>query len=191
VKLGEWIALIRAGVAGALALGPGQGLERIMSGPQQQGAILVQAQKWGGVFGIPSSWIMAISKIESNWRPGATNRTSPGDVKRGGAWGSMQVTLETAKGLAPRLQALGNDAVSLTLEKWDGTGESLLNVDVGIMFGAFLLSELSSQFGGDFDHVAAAYNRGAGNVKKMDAAGQPVTGLAYVQKAAAALEALA
>jgi len=187
----KWDWLWIAGVAGgALALGPGGGYAQLTAGPAQQAAILVQAQKWGAAFGVPVDWIMAIAKIESAFRPGAKNLSSAGDVKRGGAWGAMQVTLATAQGIAPALNAHPSASVRETMKKWTGRGEDLLAVDLGVLFGAFLLAKLTAEFK-DFPTVAAAYNRGAGNVRKMIAAKKTPGAVAYAVKAEAAREALA
>ncbi len=182
-----WIAGL-AGVAG-LALGPGRGYALLTAGPAQYASILVQAQKWGPIFGVPPDWIMAIAKVESGFKPGAKNLTSSGDVARGGAWGSMQVTLATAQGIAAALAKSTNPAVRETFAKWTGQGESLLAVDLGVLFGAYLLGKLGAEFK-DFPTVAAAYNRGAGNVRKMLAAKKDPGAVAYAVKAAAAREAL-
>lgn len=184
-----WIGGGLAVVAG-LALGPGGGLATLTAGPVQQAAILVQATKWGAIFGVPVDWIMAIAKIESAWRPGAKNLTSAGDVRRGGAWGAMQVTLTTAQGIAQGLRSHSNAEVRAAAQGWGGTGEELLAAPLGMLFGVALLGKLNAEFH-DFGLVAAAYNRGAGGVRKMLAANQDPRLVAYAQKAEAAREALA
>jgi soluble lytic murein transglycosylase-like protein len=191
LRRSEWLWIGGLAAAAGLALGPGGGLATLTSGPVQQAAILVQAQKWGEIFGIPASWIMAIAKIESGWRPGAKNLTSPGDVKRGGAWGAMQVTLTTAQALAQKLRANANAEVRAAAQAWAGTGGELLSVGLGVLFGTALLAQLNAQFPGDFGLVAAAYNRGAGGVRKMLAAGKDPRLVAYAQKAETAREAIA
>jgi soluble lytic murein transglycosylase-like protein len=184
-----WIA--GAAAAGALVLfGPPDVYAAVTSGPKLEAAIRVQADLWGAVFGVPSAWIMAIAKIESNYRPGATNLSSAGDVKRGGSWGAMQVSLATAIGIAAELGKSSDPNVRATLAKWTGEGPSLLLPDVGVMFGASLLARLAKEFQ-SFDLTAAAYNAGAGAVRKRIAAGKHPFNLAYVAKAAAALEAIA
>jgi soluble lytic murein transglycosylase-like protein len=184
-ELDTLIALCLVG-AGAVALGPGGGLDRLKNGPKAQGAIAGFAAKWGPVFGVPAPWILAICKVESNFRPGATNLTSAGDVKRGGAWGCMQVTLATAQGLAGGLAKHGSPLVAAAMRRWTGSGEALLDPDLGVMFGACLLGNLRRELGDNFEAVATAYNRGVGNVKKLIAANRPATS-SYAQKAAAAL----
>jgi soluble lytic murein transglycosylase-like protein len=186
----RWIGGGIAAGLGLLALGPGGGYATLTAGPAQQGAILVQAQKWGAIFGVPADWILAIAKVESGWRPGAKNLTSAGDVKRGGAWGSMQVTLSTATGLAPSLRSHSNAQVRAAAASWDGTGPGLLDVSLGVLFGTALLGKLKAEFN-EFGLVAAAYNRGAGGVRKMLAANKDPRGVAYAVKAEAAREAIA
>ena len=46
--------------------------------------------------GLPPSWLEAIGLVESNLNSGATNYTG-GDLARGGALGSTQITVQTAK----------------------------------------------------------------------------------------------
>ena len=174
---------------GALALGPGGGLARLTNGPQAYAAILALAEKWGPVFNIPPAFILAIAKTESDYRPGARN-TSPSALQRGGAWGAMQVTLNTALDNAPRLAKLGNQAVAATLSAWDHTGPGLLVPDVGVLFGSYQLGKLTGEFH-DFPLVAAGYHQGAQKVRDMVKAGRaipdelPPKGKAYVTKAVA------
>jgi soluble lytic murein transglycosylase-like protein len=184
-------------VVGGVALWPRQAeravnkVVRVLTdGPVQQGLCRALADKWSPVFGVPSDWIMAICQVESAFKPGATSQAAS-DAARGRAWGAMQVTLQTAQGLVPRLQASSSPAVKATMAKWDGTGESLHDADLGILFGTFQLSLLRQQFGDDFAKVAAAYNQGAGRVQKLIAAGTWPTGLSthgqsYVAKTDAA-----
>ena len=180
---------LAAAAAGVWAFGPPQGLATMIAGPPQQAAILVQAQKWGPIFGVEVDWIMAIAKVESNFRSGARNLASAGDVARGGAWGPMQVTLRTAVGIAAELARSTNPAVQATLQKWTGEGASLLVPDVGVMFGASLLGRLAREFN-TFELTAAAYNAGAGAVRRHVAAGTAVANAAYVSHAVTAKEGL-
>lgn len=184
----DWTPILAVGgaAAAALALGPAGGYARITAGPKAQAAIRALAQKWGPIFGVPADWIMGVAKVESAFRPGARS-TAASDAARGGSWGSMQVSLATAKGLAAELAKLEQAQVKATLRKWDGTGPSLLDPDLGVMFGAYFLSKLKRQLGADYARVAAAYNQGAGTVQKLVAAGRFPVGLTphgrdYVEK---------
>jgi soluble lytic murein transglycosylase-like protein len=162
--------------AAALALGPGGGIEYVTNGPVQEGLIRALADKWARVFGVRAEWVMAIAKIESAFRPGARSKPGASDDTRGGAWGAMQVTLATAQGLAPELARSTNPTVRATFARYDAA-KSLLDADVGILFGTYLLSKHQARFGIDFPKVAAAYNQGAGTVGKLVSAGTFPTGL--------------
>lgn len=186
------LAIAAAAAVGALVLGPGGGLARLTDGPVQGGVVAAMADKWGRVFGVPSSWILAIAKVESGLRPAARSASTARDELRGGAWGAMQVTLRTAAGLAAELAKNTDRTVALTFAKWNGTGAALQDADVGVMFGAYLLSKLARQFGPDFSKVAAAYNQGPGTVSKLIAANNWPAGLTahgrdYVTKTSEAL----
>lgn len=179
--------LLGLGLLAALVFLPGTAEAKRMptkKGPRDEPGIRRAADKWAPVFGIPSDWIVAISKIETGFYPGAVNLTG-GDLKRGGAWGPMQVTLETAKGIAARLRARAGaePIIAEGIGRWRGTGAELGDPDLGVMFGAELLGYLAKQFGQRFDLVSAAYNRGAGAVRKMIAEGKLPGAIAYAQKA--------
>jgi soluble lytic murein transglycosylase-like protein len=161
-----------------------------VKGSKQQALIATIANKWGPILGVPPDFIMAIAKVESGFYPNATNLTG-GDLKRGGAWGAMQVTLQTAQSIARNLSASSNPQVQAAMLRWTGKGPELLDPELGILFGSSLLSSLIKIFGRDLALVAAAYNRGTGAVKAMIAAGKPPGQLAYVEKALAAQRAVA
>lgn len=129
---------------------------------------LALAQKWGYVFHVPASDIMAIAGIESDYNPAAENHNERAEPV-GGAWGMMQLLPGTANDLAKLLRQ-GPYAklldVQHALQRFDGTGASLLDSDVNVMFGTFYLRRLSNSFGGNFWFVAAAYQQGPGRVRK-------------------------
>lgn len=147
------------------------------------------SDKWGKVWGVPASWIVAIATVESGCDAGRTNLKSPGDVARGGAWGLMQQTLVTAMDNVRQIKASSmssNSDVLSELAKFDGTGRSLLDPDLNVMLGAFQLSRLQTRFS-NFAEVSGAYNRGAGGMARYLANGNDAMTLEYVQKALAAL----
>lgn len=152
------------------------GVARLVSGPAAQGQARALADKWSAAFAVPVDWIMGICKVESSFRPGASNNTG-GDAKRGGSWGIMQVSLATANGLALALAKNTNADVRATFAKWTGAGEDLQDIDVGMMFGTAQLGTLRSRFGDDYAMCAAAYNQGAGTVGKLVTAGNFPGGL--------------
>lgn len=135
------------------------------TGPRQLGLLTQLARKWGPVFGAPVNTILAISKIESSWRPTCANVNARA-MKLGGAWGFMAMTHSTAKSIAAVLRKSTNPLVKQTLAKWDGSGRGLLNPDVNVMLGAYYLGKLTREFK-DFKLVAAAYHQGPGRVRKM------------------------
>jgi len=151
-------------VGAAVVKGP-EVVATIKSGSQQKGLVVALASKWGPIFGAPLGTIVTISYIESRWRPGSKN-TNERAMLRGGAWGLMQQTLDTAKGHAKALASHSNALVKETLKKWDGTGPGLLNPDVNVMFGAYQLGKLTSEFK-EFGLVAGAYHQGAAKIRSM------------------------
>lgn len=120
---------------------------------------LVAAWAWRAK--IPPVLLWSIAPIESGRDPNRVNLKSPGDAKRGGAWGLFGVTLATALGLWKRYPKLRTFAAS---KRFDGTGTSLLDPGVNTMFAAAYLAELWREFG-RFVPTVAAYNAGAAPVR--------------------------
>ncbi len=153
------------------------------------------AVKWGEVFQIPTNHLLAIARIESSYNENAVQRGTRA-MGRGGAFGLMQVTLDTAKEIAKTLAKSTNTKVKATLAKWDGTGESLFDADLCMMFGAYYLSGFYKEFGKSFDHVAAAYHQGAQGLRDMIKKGYaipeklPPNGKLYVAMARDAMKGL-
>lgn len=140
-------------------------------------------RKWLTVFTrVQFEWAMAVIGNESRFNPDAKNLTG-GDLKRGGAWGFMQMTLITAVDIAKRLKASGVPAITVVLDRWDGTGPGLLDPNLNIMLGMAHLNQLAKALNNDPTLVVAAYNRGLGSVQKMVAEGKQanVRQLDYVQ----------
>lgn len=191
-KLSWWIGAAAVAVAGGLGLRE-LGVIRVSGskGSAAEGAIAVLARKWGGVFGVPEAIIMTIASIESSFHPDTVN-LSERAVPLGGAWGPLQVTLTTAKGIAKSLAGSSSADVRATLARWDGTGEGLNgldHLDVGVMFGAYYLGKLVKEFGPDIALVSGAYQQGPGKIRQVLAAGGtvpdslPEHGKAYVTSA--------
>jgi len=89
--------------------------------------------------------IFAVIREESHFRPDA--------VSSAGAIGLMQIMPPTGKDIAARL--------GLTI-----TEDDLLNPGINIRFGSFYVRSMLNMFDEDIDKALAAYNGGAGNVKK-------------------------
>lgn len=125
----------------------------------------VLANKWAGVFPrVSPETVLTIIGIESSFKSDAVN-TNDRAMARGGAWGYMQMTLDTAIDLMPQMpKALA------VIGKWNGTGASLLDPDLNVALGTFYLDRLAREFK-DFDLTVAAYQQGPGNIRKSMAAG--------------------
>lgn len=133
-------------------------------GPVNSGLARQLAQKYGPIFGAPVDLMMVIAKIESGYRPGVTN-TSPNAMKRGGAWGMWQQTLETAKGHVNILKYHSNTNVREALKHWTGVGLSLLNPELNACLAAYHLGKLWKAYGSHgFEYVAGAYHQGTGPI---------------------------
>jgi len=89
--------------------------------------------------------IWAVIREESHFRPDA--------VSSAGALGLMQIMPPTGKDIAARL------GLSIT-------EDDLLNPEISVRFGSFYVRSMLNMFEGDIDKALAAYNGGAGNVKK-------------------------
>ena len=88
-------------------------------------------------YNVPLELLKAVAKQESNFTPDA--------VSRSGAMGIMQLMPATAKGLGV---------------------EDAFDPEQNIMGGADYLSQMLKKYDGDIKLSLAAYNAGAGNVKK-------------------------
>jgi soluble lytic murein transglycosylase-like protein len=100
------------------------------------------------LYHLPPSWVMAICRQESNFRPDVVVKTG-GDGLRGGAWGLGQMTYKTAEGLG-----------------FDGNPQMLLIPEINLFFVCKLLNQLRGRYGHDnFKDVAAAYNSGKPYIK--------------------------
>ncbi len=102
-------------------------------------------QKYAKEYGISPSFVSAVIKCESSFRP----KVESGVYARG----LMQIMPDTGVWLAARLKID------------DYQPDHLFEADLNIRFGAFYLSYLSDMFGGSPVMVAAAYHAGDGNVK--------------------------
>lgn len=134
------------------------------------------AEKWGKRFSVPVPFILTIAQIESGYNPALFN-TNARAMKLGGAWGVTAMTLNTAKGLVPKLQPLAaqEPLIKLALDKWNGTGQSLLDPDLCLLLSVFMMSGLWIKYKGDYRKVAAAYHSGGKPVDEAIKAGVDVT----------------
>jgi Transglycosylase SLT domain len=134
--------------------------------------MLPYVKKWTGIFtSAKPDLVLTIMRLESNFTPTEVNQTERA-LPGGGAWGVMQVLKTTADGIAQQLRSNGNPEVQKTVKKYDGTGQSVLDPDVGSLFGTYYLDRLAREFNGDFNVVVAAYQAGPGHVKKALAEGK-------------------
>ncbi|HEY8499869.1 MAG TPA: lytic transglycosylase domain-containing protein, partial [Clostridia bacterium] len=96
-------------------------------------------------YDLEPEFIWAVIREESHFRHDA--------VSGAGAIGLMQIMPPTGKDIASRL------GLSIT-------EEDLLNPELNIKFGSFYVRSMLNMFEQDMDKALAAYNGGAGNVKK-------------------------
>lgn len=112
---------------------------------------------------VPMPLLMSILKIESDFYPGAVNR-SPRAAARGHAWGLGQVTWLTAVDYAKRFPEEGK----MLWPKFDGMNkESLLDPMTNLGFVIFYLSRALESFHGDVIKAGAAYHSGKGGVLEL------------------------
>jgi soluble lytic murein transglycosylase len=102
-------------------------------------------EKYAREYNISPSFLSAIIKCESSYRPEAISRVN--------ARGLMQIMPDTGTWLAGRLN----------LKNYKG--ENLFDPETNIRFGAYYLAYLSDMFNGSPVMVASAYHAGANNVK--------------------------
>ncbi len=102
-------------------------------------------EKYAREYNISPSFLSAIIKCESSYRPEAISRVN--------ARGLMQIMPDTGSWLAGRLNLKGYK------------GEDLFDPETNIRFGAYYLAYLSDMFSGSPVMVASAYHAGANNVK--------------------------
>lgn len=96
-------------------------------------------------FNLAPNLIWALIREESSFKSDA--------VSRAGALGLTQLMPPTAMDISSQL-------------KLKVTEKDLLKPDINIRFGAYYLSSMLARFSGDIDKALAAYNGGAGNVKR-------------------------
>jgi soluble lytic murein transglycosylase len=99
--------------------------------------------KYATEYGVERNVIYSLVKAESLFRHNA--------VSSAGAVGLMQLMPATARGLARQMRL---DAYDLT------------DPCTSVRLGAKYIAGLDREFGGNFQYMVAAYNAGAGNVKK-------------------------
>jgi soluble lytic murein transglycosylase-like protein len=134
--------------------------------PLKARAVEELANHWGPLFGAPPHVLVVLASIESSFDPSVTNVT-PRALLRGGAWGLVQQTLETAKGHAAALQDSPNPEVQTMLASWDGSGPGLLDPNLNMMFAARQVGRLAAEFSGRLDLIAAGYHGGRGAALKV------------------------
>jgi hypothetical protein len=165
-----------AGSAGLASAGIaylfGQKRKRLRMRNIGQARLLITA--WSKVYQYATYELgMVIAGIESDYEPTTVN-LSERAMQGNGAWGMMQVLLDTAIGEFPKIRAdprTSPDAKEV-LKSFNGTGKSLLDPALGTLFGMFYLDGLGKKFKGDFDLVVAAYQQGPARIQKALAEGK-------------------
>lgn len=128
------LVVVALGLAGGTALAALTGGSARASEPEPQPehkkvpSRVTLAKKYAKVFGVPVSLVLALIALQSSNRPRVKRNN-----KRGGAWGYGQVTLDTAKEIWPK-------ASPRIENKWDQTGEGLLDPETNIGLTAYYLS---------------------------------------------------
>jgi len=137
-------------------------------------ATLAVAKKWARVFHVPVATVLAVIRTESNFHRKAENHSDRAE-QRGGAWGLMQVTKDTARDLVKNLVALDDAEVKQTLAKATNAAlaDALLDADFNVMLGAYYLSKLAARVGAGFDQVVTAYHQGPGPLVRAAGEGKP------------------
>lgn len=107
-------------------------------------------------YNVPAALIKAIIWRESDFNPRATASAS-GDLARGGAYGLMQMTLLTARGLGYTGPIGDPDALS-------GLFSPTANIDLGTRY----LAQLLQATGGQIDAAISAYNAGLSSERAGD-----------------------
>ncbi len=88
------------------------------------------------------AWALAIAATESEFQPDRVNM-SRGDKRRGGSYGLCQMSLQTARALAPA-----------------ATPGDLLEPAKNAAITAMFVVTLRRRFGNDFSDIVSAYNSG-------------------------------
>jgi soluble lytic murein transglycosylase-like protein len=141
-------------------------------------------RKWARAWNVPAPVIRGIIRTESRGNRKA-KRLKGGDLRRGGAWGLMQMTLSTAGDLVGKLRKLGRSDVDATLRRWDGTGPSLFSADLNILLGTYKLAADKAALDEGWPAAVLAYNRGRQGARDALEAGRKPEEFEYVQKAMA------
>jgi soluble lytic murein transglycosylase-like protein len=97
---------------------------------------------------VPLDTALAVIRQESDFSPWAT-ATHPGDLARGGAFGLMQMTLQTARSLG--YSGPAGDPAQLT---------GLYDPDTNVMLGVRYLSDLLTATNHNVAAAVSAYNAG-------------------------------
>lgn len=110
--------------------------------------------------GVPLSLALSVFSIESGFNRKAENH-SPSAETRGGAWGLGQITLATAKDMAARFPNSAD-----LWPRFDGTGQSLLDLQTNIGFAIHYLARAYKRYG-DWLAAGASYHQGMGKIDQL------------------------
>ena len=126
--------------------------------------------------------------MESNWNPNLVNDRSQRIRDRGNAWGMVQLIPRTGAALIAQGATPGGQLAPYpqTVDLWSADSRSLLNAELNLMLGAYMMARNIARFGRDFNLVTMAHQSGAGNVRAvLDAGKTPPDGLGRRAKQAA------
>jgi soluble lytic murein transglycosylase len=147
-----WLVLLGALVAvtfAAVDLTSPPWYERIRYPLRYSEYVRIHAQRHG----LDPALVAAVIYQESRWRPRATSQS--------GAIGLMQLTPDTARGIAIRTHGSAFHT------------NDLFDPEINIRYGSWYLDNLFKKYGSE-RLVLAAYNAGQGNVDKWRANGQEI-----------------
>lgn len=120
------------------------------------------AEKFSKAFTVPLSLVLSILSIESGFNRKAINK-SESAAKRGNAWGIGQVTLATAQDMTKRYPSVAK----MYWPKFDGTGESLYDLQTNIALASYYLARMWKRYKGDWYAAGLSYHQGAGTIDKL------------------------
>ena len=108
------------------------------------------AQPIAASYGVPLPLVLAIVQAESGGDPNAV-ATNPADLARGGSYGLMQMSYDTALSLG-----------------YSGTPQGMLDPATNLDLGTHYLSDLLGETGGNVDAAISGYNAGLSSVRPGD-----------------------
>lgn len=103
-------------------------------------------EQYASEYNIDPPLVAAVIRTESNFNPSAESQM--------GARGLMQITPQTGKWIAEKLEIVNY------------RDDMLYDPDINVRLGCWYINYLNDYYGNDFQLIFAAYNGGIGNVDK-------------------------